>query len=351
MPDSGASGARAMPLSRHIRPGRRASHDRDDRDHPRLRRARRLTRARDGRWLGGVAAGLGSPTSTSARDDLPDRVRRRSRSPAAPASCLYVAAWPVDARRQARRTRSPPRRSSSHRDRPWLLSRRRRCSRSSGSPSLSSARFWPSPRQPAGWRRRSLGAAIVWWQTGRQRAAPSALAADAAATRYPVCAAAAAASTRSPVGVADRRSRPSSALVDVRPAGASTGGSCSPSPQSCLGRLIAAGAAARARRSARIVVLGSRRARLLRRRARRSACRVFADIGDRRRPPLDGARIGRLHATSSGSATSTVDLSDVPLPAGETHVKSTLGIGDLVSARARRTSRSSIDCAGERRRR
>ena len=54
---------------------------------------------------------------------------------------------------------------------------------------------------------------------------------------------------------------------------------------------------------------------------------LFAGVGDRVEHPASVAALDTTYKLGIGDF--HVNLADVPLPAGETHVKATLGIGDL----------------------
>jgi predicted membrane protein len=55
---------------------------------------------------------------------------------------------------------------------------------------------------------------------------------------------------------------------------------------------------------------------------------IFAGIGDRIAHPVAFASVGTRYEHGIGNL--EVDLQDVSFPAGKTHVKATLGIGDLL---------------------
>jgi hypothetical protein len=92
------------------------------------------------------------------------------------------------------------------------------------------------------------------------------------------------------------------------------------------GALVAAGAAT-GRAVGAVAVLG---VVLIAALALALAIRVplFAGVGDRVEHPASIAAVD--HTYKLGVGDFTVNLADVPLPVGETHVKATLGIGDLV---------------------
>ena len=129
---------------------------------------RRLVRADEGRWLGGVCAGLGRYF------DINPLVYRIAFAALALAGgtglLLYVAAWLV----------MPGERSEEsvavealrrHRDRPWLLLGVGLLS-FGALLALSEARFWPSTGNL--WLAATLGgAAVVWWHVANRDRAPS----------------------------------------------------------------------------------------------------------------------------------------------------------------------------------
>ena len=282
-----------------------------------IREARRLTRPRDGRWLGGVAAGLG------AYFDLNPAIYRIAFVALSLAGgtgiLLYIAAWlviPEEGEQDSiaavalkRERHRPAARSGSP------------CSRSSASSRSASASFWPSPGNV--WLAAALaGAALVWWQVGgahgRRRRCTGGCGAAVPAIRraslFPLAAGALLVAS----GVL--------ALLDI-------GGVWNVDWRFVLGGMVVALGAARRRgrrgrplgRRASIVLgvlvlaalaLTARRPRAALRRRRRP--RRASGLDRRARHDVQ-ARHRRLH----------VNLADVPLPAGETHVKATLGIGDL----------------------
>jgi phage shock protein PspC (stress-responsive transcriptional regulator) len=280
---------------------------------------RRLTRSRDDRWLGGVGGGLGRYFNLS------PAIYRIAFVALALAGgtgiLLYAAAWlviPDDGAEDSIAAEA----IKEHRDRPWLLVGVGLLA-FAGILALSSARVWPSPGNL--WVAAALaGAAIVWWHTSTrdQTARPSA----AAAPGEPA-----------PVRVRRRSLGPPAVglliaglgvvgLIDV-----ATGWSIDwrivlAAAAVVLGGLIAAGAAS-GHRVGSVVLLALV---VLAAFAVAVAVRVplFSGIGDRLEHP---ATIGSLHTRyEQGIGNLDVDLRDVSFPAGETHVRSTLGIGDLV---------------------
>src|SRR5207248_4785516 len=134
-----------------------------------IREPRRLSRPRDGRWLGGVSAGLG------AYFDLSPAIYRIAFVALALAGgtgvLLYVAAWLVIPDEGAADSIAADA-VKGQRDRPWplvgvgLLG-------FAAILALSSARLWPNPGHL--WVAAAIaGAAIVWWQVStRDSAAPA----------------------------------------------------------------------------------------------------------------------------------------------------------------------------------
>ena len=131
-----------------------------------IRETRRLTRPRDGRWFGGVAAGLG------AYFDLSPTIYRIAFAALSLAGgtgiLLYLAAWVVIPE-EGEEDSIAETVLKQHRDRP---------SRAVGLAilafvavlALSSAHFWPSPGNL--WLAATLGiGAIVWWQLSGHRPA------------------------------------------------------------------------------------------------------------------------------------------------------------------------------------
>ena len=132
-----------------------------------IREARRLTRPRDGRWLGGVAAGLG------AYFDLNPAIYRIAFVALSLAGgtgiLLYIAAWlviPEEGEQDSIAAVALKR----ERDRPGravglaLLA-------FVGILVLGEASFWPDPGNV--WLAAALaGAALVWWQVGGRTARP-----------------------------------------------------------------------------------------------------------------------------------------------------------------------------------
>ena len=285
---------------------------------------RRLSRARDGRWLGGVCAGLGRYFGLN---PMIYRIGFAALSLVGGTGILlYVAAWlvmPDDGAEDSIAAEA----IKNHRERPWLLVGVGLLA-FAALVGLSSARIWPSPGNL--WVAAALaGAAIVWWQTGgrhdRARRAP---AAGQLPPGEPADGCPAPASVVRPGcgGRADQRARPRRArrrgdrrerrLAD-RPRGRRR------RPRRASSRRAPPPATASAPSSCS----GSACSRVL---AVALAVRVpiFAGVGDRVAHPVAFASVGTRYKHGIGNF--EVDLHDVRFPVGETHVKATLGIGDLV---------------------
>src|SRR5258706_16375337 len=121
---------------------------------------RRLSRAREGRWLGGVSAGLGRYFNLS---PMIYRIAFVALSLAGGTGILlYVAAWLVIPDEGAEDSIAAEA-IKEHRERPWLLVGVGLIG-FAAILALSSARVWPSPGNL--WVAAALvGAAIVWWHT------------------------------------------------------------------------------------------------------------------------------------------------------------------------------------------
>ena len=265
-----------------------------------IRETRRLTRPRDGRWLGGVAAGLG------AYFDLSPTIYRIAFVALALAGgtgvLLYLAAWAVipEAGEEDSIAAAALKRQS---DRPQRLV---------GLALLafvailvvSTVHFWPGNV----WLAAALGlAAFVWWRLSGDRSA------SRDGKLFPI----AIGGLFIVVGSVAILDLTDVLTVDWRVVlGAMV---------VVTGSLIAAGAAT-GRAVGAVVLLGIA---LLAALAVALAIRVpvFAGVGDRVVHPASIASPRTTYELGIGDF--TVDLSDTYLPAGETRVKSTLGIGDL----------------------
>ena len=267
-----------------------------------IRETRRLTRPKDGRWLGGVAAGLG------AYFDLSPTIYRIAFAALAFAGgtgiLLYLAAWiviPEEGDEDSIAERA-------------LKQQRERPSRAIGLAIiafvaifvLSSVHVWPNPGNL--WLAAALAVgALVWWQLGERSGSKR------DRSLFPV----ALGGMFAAVGAI--------AILDV------TGG-WNADWRIVLGALvIAAGVlvtvgAATGKAVGAVVVLGLALVAAL---ALTLAVRVplFAGMGDRTVHPT--AITSGDHTYRLGIGNFTVNLTDVALPAGGTHVKTTLGIGDL----------------------
>jgi phage shock protein PspC (stress-responsive transcriptional regulator) len=272
-----------------------------------IRERRRLTRPRDGRWLGGVSSGLG------AYFDLSPAIYRVAFVALALAGgtgiLLYVAAWLV----------IPDEGEADSIAAATLKRNRDRPSRAVGLAlvafvgivALSEARFWPSPGNL--WLAAAIGiGAFVWWQLSG-RAAEGA-AAPRGGALFPI----ALGSLFAVVGGV--------AVLDATDVWNADWRVVLGAMVLVTGALTAAGAAT-GRRVGAIVVLDVLLAIVL---AVTLFVRVplFAGVGDRVSHPASVAALDRTYELGIGNF--TLDLADVPLPAGETRVKATLGIGDLV---------------------
>lgn len=279
---------------------------------------RRLSRARDGRWLGGVCAGLGQYFGVN---PMIYRIGFVALSLAGGTGILlYVAAWlvmPDDGVEDSIAGEA----IKNHRDQPWLLIGVGLLG-FAALLALPSAHIWPSAGNL--WVAAALaGAAIVWWHTAGRRERPAVRAAEpgepaVALPRRRSMGPVAAAALIASIGLV--------ALLDV-----ATGASIDwrivlAVAAVVLGGLIAAGAAT-GHRVGSVVLLGLVVLGAL---AVAIAARVpiFAGIGDRVAHPVAFASVGARYEQGIGNL--DVELQDVRFPLGETHVKATLGIGDLV---------------------
>jgi phage shock protein PspC (stress-responsive transcriptional regulator) len=280
-----------------------------------IRAPRRLARPREGRWLGGVAAGLGEYF------DLSPVIYRVAFVALALAGgtgiLLYVAAWLV----------IPDAREDSSVAERMLRDHAERPARAIGLAliaffgilALSEARWWPTPGNL--WLAFALAvAAFVWWEASpRGAAARHGEAGEPAARRRrqsvlailtgAILAGAGVVALLDATGVWNVDWRiVLGALVLV------------------VGAIVAAGAAAGLRVGGIAgigIVLFATLALVL-------AVRVpiFAGWGDHIVRPASASGLASRYELGIGYL--RVDLSDVALPVGETHMKATLGIGDLV---------------------
>ena len=279
---------------------------------------RRLFRAENGRWLGGVCAGLGRYF------ELNPMIYRIGFVALALAGgtgiLLYVAAWlvmPDEGVEDSIAAEAIKKR----RERPWLLVGVGLLG-FAAIIGLSSARLWPSPGNL--WVAAAIGgAAIVWWQVGRN--GPSAAAtvvtpgeSPAPRVRRRSLGPVALGTLISGLGVVGLIDLATGWNVDWRIVFAAAA--------VALGAIVAAGAVTGYRVGSvvalGIVVLAALALALVVR------VPLFAGIGDRVEHP---ATFGALDTTyKQGIGNLDVQLGDVAFPMGKTHVKATLGIGDLV---------------------
>jgi phage shock protein PspC (stress-responsive transcriptional regulator) len=278
-----------------------------------IREPRRLSRPRDGRWLGGVSSGLG------AYFDLSPAIYRIAFVALALAGgtgiLLYIAAWLVIPDEGEDDSIAAAMLKRNH-DRPGravglaLLA-------FVGIVALSQARFWPSPGNL--WLAAAVaGAALVWWQVSPRSARSSSAGAapTAAAPRrslFPL----AAGCVLVVVGVV--------ALLDIVGVWNADWRIVLGALVVAIGGLVAAGAAL-GRSVGAVIGLGLLLGAVL---ALVVAIRVpvFAGIGDRVEHPASVTQLDSKYELGIGDF--NVNLADVALPAGETRVKATLGIGDL----------------------
>ena len=278
---------------------------------------RRLFRAHEGRWLGGVCAGLGRYFNLS---PMIYRIAFVALALAGGTGILlYVAAWLVMPEEGVEDSIAAEA-IKHHRERPWLLIGVGLIG-FAAIVALSSARVWPSPGNL--WVAAALaGAAIVWWHTSTRERSSRAVSVEgerpASVPRRRSLGPLAVGMLIAGLGVAG--------LVDVVAGWAVDWRVVLAVAAVVLGGLIAAGAATGLRVGS-VVVLALV---VLAAFALSAAVRVplFAGAGDRTVRP--GA-IESLHTRyEHGIGNFDVELADLSLPVGETHVRSTLGIGDLV---------------------
>lgn len=287
--------------------------------HSPVAEPRRLSRARDGRWLGGVCSGLGRYF------DLSPMIYRIGFIALALAGgtgiLLYVAAWLVMPDEGVEDSIAAEA-IKNHRERPWLLI---------GVGllgfavilGLSSARVWPSPGNL--WVAAALGgAAIVWWQVGRR-------------DRTAVVTGESSESGEVAPRVRRRSLGPAAAGVLIAGLGVvglidlATGWHLDwrivlAVAAVVLGATVAAGAAT-GHAVGSVVLLGLAVLAAL---ALAVVVRVplFAGVGDRVAHPATFSALDTRYEQGIGNL--DVELGDVTFPVGVTHVKATLGIGDLV---------------------
>jgi phage shock protein PspC (stress-responsive transcriptional regulator) len=289
---------------------------------------RRLTRSRENRWLGGVSAGLGEYF------DLSPMVYRIAFIALALAGgtgiLLYIAAWLVipDAGEADSIAATA---IKEHRERPWLVIGVSLLA-FGAIVALSEARFWPNPGNL--WLAAALaGGAIVWWQVSTHSSRRPAAAAPTTTTTT------ATAGTAQPAAPTPRRrsllpvatglligglgivgllDATGTIHVDWRIvlAAAAVG----------LGVLVAVGALT-GQAVGGVVVLGLGVLTAL---ALAFAVRVpvFSGIGDQTDHPATVAAVNSSYEHGIGDY--RLELQDASFPVGSTHVKVTLGIGNLI---------------------
>jgi len=287
---------------------------------------RRLTRPRrwsgqngrsEGRWLGGVCAGLGQYF------DLSPLVYRIGFGALALAGgtgiLLYIAAWLVIPEEDTEDSIAASA-IKNHRERPWLLVGVGLLA-FGGILALSEAHVWPSPGNL--WLAAALaGAAIVWWQVSTHRSPP---AADGAAARP------------DPTRVSRRSLLPAATglligglgivgLLDATDAVSVDWRVVLAAAAIGLGLLVVLGPMT-GHAVGWVAVLGIGVLAVL---ALTLTVRVpvFSGIGDQVEHPSTAAAIHSRYEHGIGDF--RLDLQDVSLPVGRTSVKVTLGIGNLV---------------------
>ena len=272
---------------------------------------RRLYRAADRRWVGGVCAGLGRYFGLS---PMIYRIAFVALALAGGTGVLlYLAAWlviPDEGVEDSIAVQA----IEQHRSRPWLLIGVALLALGAIL-TLSEAHVWPGPgslRLAAA----LAGGAIVWWQLGSRseaRVGPGEAPARRRRSLFPV----ALGLLIGGVGVVALVDAATSASVDWRIVLAAAA--------VVLGGVVAAGAAT-GRAVGGVAVLGIA---VLGATALAFAVRVpvFAGLGDRTEHPFSAGAVQLRYEHGIGDF--NLDLHDVRLPAGETHVKATLGIGNL----------------------
>jgi phage shock protein PspC (stress-responsive transcriptional regulator) len=280
--------------------------------------ARRLTRVDDGRWLGGVAAGLGRYF------DVNPLVYRIAFGALAFAGgtgiLLYVAAWlviPSDDREESIAVDA----LRQHRDRPWMLL---------GVGlllvgavlALSEADFWPGSGNV--WLAATLaGAALVWWHVARRPDPPSASPSAAAGAgpqrpARPSLVAPVLGALLAAAGVFGLLAVVDVYTIDVEVALAAA--------VLVVGAAVAAGAVTGHRVGwlvpVGLVLLAAFAA------AASTPTSISAGAGDKVERPADAAALQSSYEFGVGDY--SVDLSAVELGPGETTVDVSLGIGDLL---------------------
>ena len=301
-------------------------------DNPTLEESptRRLVRVHEGRWLGGVAAGLGRYF------DVNPLIYRIAFAALAFAGgtglLLYLAAWlvmPSEDREESIAVETLRR----HRHHPWLVLGVGLLS-FGALLALSEARFWPGPGNV--WLAAILGgAAVVWWHvsvrdrdvvptasttstTEAQAAAAAPVARPAPKPRRPSLLAPVAGSLLAAAGVVGLLDVVGAYDLDLAIAFAVA--------LAFVGVSIAAGALT-GRRVGGLVVLGLVLLACFGV-AASSPISLDAGIGDRVERPVDAYSLKRTYELGMGDL--RVDLSQVNLPAGRTKVDAHLGVGQLL---------------------
>lgn len=281
---------------------------------------RRLARADDGRWLGGVCVGLGRYF------DVNPLVYRIGFAALALAGgtglLLYVAAWlviPAETSDDSIAVEA----LRDHRDRPWLMLGVGLLA-FGAILALSEARFWPSTGNV--WLAAVLGGgAIVWWHVGRRtggRAAsdssPDAVEASHRAPKRPSFVSPVLGALLTVAGVLGLLAVVDVYEVDVDVALAAG--------VAIVGAAIAVGAST-GRRVGGLVVLGLV---LLAGLGMAAATPVdlSSGVGDKIERPLAVTALDETYELGIGAL--TVDLSEVPLAAGKTAIDIKLGVGEVV---------------------
>ncbi|HZR94336.1 MAG TPA: PspC domain-containing protein [Gaiellaceae bacterium] len=275
-----------------------------------LRRDRRLVRPHDGRWLGGVSAGLGHYF------DLNPTIYRVAFVALALAGgtglLLYAAAWVVipDEGADDSAAVTMLRRQGAHPARAIGLA----LIAFVAILVLGEAHLWPDPGNV--WLAAAIaGAGLVWWHaSGRATALPGG---DPAAARRDSLFPLAAGGVLCAVGVI--------ALLDLAGAWHADWRYVLGGMVAALGGVVALGAFTD-RAVGGVLGIGLLMIAAL---AVTLAVRVplFAGFGDRTSHPTTIASLDTSYELGMGNL--TLNLADLPLPTGETHVKATLGIGDL----------------------
>ena len=280
---------------------------------------RRLVRVTSGRWLGGVAAGLGRYF------DVNPLVYRIAFAALALAGgtgiLLYVAAWlvmPADDRDESIAVET----LRTHRDRPWLLLGVGLLGLAAVL-TLSEADFWPGSGNI--WFAAILaGAALVWWNLARrdERAAAGAVGerptASAPRPRRPSATLPVFGALLAAAGVLGLL-----AVLDVYKADVAVALAVG---VAVVGLAIAVGAQT-GRRVGGLIVLGL--VLLVAFGAAATSPVSFnSGIGERVERPTADTELERSYELGIGDF--TVDLSDVALPPGRTEIDAKLGIGELV---------------------